>query len=72
MAKNNNIKATRRGEDEMKYKPKKPTPNYKKELDAPIKDDLFERCIKKGLIEKTEYGYYFTPEFFETLEVYED
>lgn len=37
-----------------------------------IKKDLFNICIKKGLIEKTEYGYYFKPEFFETLELYED
>ncbi len=33
-------------------------------------EDLFDLCIKKGLIEKTEYGYYFKPEFFETLEIY--
>ncbi len=37
-----------------------------------IQDDLFDRCIKKGLIEKTPYGYYFTPEFFETLNIYDD
>ena len=37
-----------------------------------VHDDLFERCVKKGLIEKTPYGYYFTPEFFETLEIYDD
>ena len=37
-----------------------------------IKEDLFEICIRKGLIEKTEYGYYFKPEFFETLEIYEE
>ena len=35
-------------------------------------EDLFEQCIKKGLIEKTEYGYIFKPEFFETHEIYED
>jgi len=35
------------------------------------KEDLFELCLKKGLIEKTEYGYYFKPEFFETLELYD-
>ncbi len=34
-------------------------------------DDLFDLCIEKGLIEKTEHGYYFRTEFFETLEVYE-
>jgi len=39
---------------------------------ATVHDDLFERCVKKGLIEKTPYGYYFTPEFFETLEIYDD
>ena len=37
-----------------------------------IQDDLFERCVKKGLIEKTASGYYFTPEFFETLDIYDD
>jgi len=37
-----------------------------------VHDELFERCIKKGLIEKTPYGYYFTPEFFETLEIYDE
>ena len=35
-------------------------------------DELFETCIKKGLIEKTGYGYYFKPEFFETLDIYDD
>ena len=35
-------------------------------------DDLFQRCLKKGLIQKTDYGYYFTPEFFETLEIYNE
>ena len=37
-----------------------------------IKDDLFELCLEKGFIEKTAYGYYFTPDFYKTLEVYED
>ena len=37
-----------------------------------VRDDLFERCLKEGLIEKTNYGYYFTPEFFKTLEIYND
>ena len=37
-----------------------------------IKVVLFDICIKKGLIEKTEYGYYFKPEFFETLEIYDE
>lgn len=35
-------------------------------------DDLFNLCIEKGLIEKTEHGYYFKTEFFESLEVYEE
>jgi hypothetical protein len=35
-------------------------------------DDLYEICLKKGLIEETEYGYIFKPEFFETLEIYEE
>ncbi|RLF30042.1 MAG: hypothetical protein DRN05_00260 [Thermoplasmata archaeon] len=34
--------------------------------------NLYEICIKKGLIEKTPYGYIFKPEFFETLKIYED
>jgi hypothetical protein len=37
-----------------------------------VQDDLFDRCIRKGLIEKTACGYYFTPEFFETLDIYDD
>jgi hypothetical protein len=37
-----------------------------------VNDDIFERCIKKGLIEKTPYGLYFTPEFFETLDIYDE
>jgi len=37
-----------------------------------VQDDLFDRCVRKGLIEKTASGYYFTPEFFETLEIYDD
>jgi hypothetical protein len=35
-------------------------------------NDLFELCLKKGLIEKTPYGYYFKPEFFETLDIYKE
>ena len=35
-----------------------------------VQDELFDRCIRNGLIEKTPYGYYFTPEFFETLDIY--
>jgi len=37
-----------------------------------LPEDLFTRCIRKGLIEKTTFGYYFTPEFFETLELYKE
>jgi hypothetical protein len=37
-----------------------------------VQDELFDRCIRKGLIEKTPYGYYFTPEFFETLHIYDE
>lgn len=37
-----------------------------------LQDDLFDRCIRKGLIEKTSYGYYFTSEFFETLDIYDN
>jgi hypothetical protein len=45
------------------------TPNKKPHK---TKENIFELCIKKGLIEKTEYGYYFKPEFFETLDIYSD
>ena len=38
----------------------------------PYHGDLFDMCLKKGLIEKTPYGYYFTAEFFESLKVYEE
>ena len=37
-----------------------------------VQDDLFDRCVRKGLIEKTACGYYFKPEFFETLDIYDD
>jgi hypothetical protein len=33
-----------------------------------VQDDLFDRCMRKGLIEKTPFGYYFAPEFFEILD----
>ncbi len=57
----------------MKNKIEKPSPKVIiKKDEKTIKDDLFELCVKKGLIEKTEYGYYFKPEFFETLEIYEE
>jgi hypothetical protein len=39
---------------------------------VPVQEDLFDRCIRKGLIEKTTFGYYFTPEFFETLDIYDE
>lgn len=51
---------------------KNPTKVVIKKDEKTIKEDLFDICIKKGLIEKTEYGYYFKPEFFETLELYEE
>jgi len=53
-------------------RPSSKTKVIRKKDENHIKDDLLEVCIKKGLIEKTEYGYYFKPEFFETLEIYED
>lgn len=56
-----------RGDEDMKppvQRPKNPTQN------KPDSEDIFDLCIRKGLIEKTPYGYYFKPEFFETLEVY--
>jgi len=52
-------------------KPKSQTKTMYEEVET-MQDDLFERCIRKGLIEKTPYGYYFTPEFFETLEIYDE
>jgi len=35
-------------------------------------DELFNRCLRNGLIEKTSYGYYFKPEFFDTLALYDE
>lgn len=58
----------------MKHNTKKPRSREKtmyNEVET-VHEDLFEHCIKKGLIEKTPYGYYFTPEFFETLEIYDE
>jgi hypothetical protein len=57
-----------------KNKPKKPKTKGKTmyQETGPLPDDLFDRCIRKGLIEKTTFGYYFTPEFFETLELYNE
>lgn len=43
----------------------------KKQENTPY-DDLFNICIEKGLIEKTEHGYYFRTEFFETLGLYDE
>ncbi len=58
----------------MKNKSKKPKAKgktmYENVKNTP--EDLFERCIRKGLIEKTPYGLYFTPEFFETLNIYDE
>jgi len=55
---------------------KKAPPRPKKAIptddDALIYDDLFDRCLRNGLIEKTSYGYYFKPEFFDTLALYKD
>ena len=57
----------------MKNKTERPSPKLiRKKDEYAIKEDLFEICLKKGLIEKTPYGYYFKPEFFETLEIYEE
>jgi hypothetical protein len=57
-----------------KYKTKKPKTKAKTMYEeiVTVQDDLFDRCVRKGLIEKTACGYYFTPEFFETLEIYDD
>jgi len=44
--------------------------NEKKYRDDITTDDIIQLCIEKGLIEKTEYGYYFKREFFETLDLY--
>ncbi len=40
--------------------------------DTTMYDDLFDRCLRNGLIEKTSYGYYFKPEFFDTLALYDE
>jgi len=58
----------------MKNKIKKPKIKEKTMYQevVTIQNDLFDRCIQKGLIEKTPYGYYFTPEFFETLDIYNE
>lgn len=56
-----------------KHKPKRPKVKGKTMYEEiyTVQDELFERCLRKGLIEKTPYGYYFTPEFFETLALYD-
>ena len=56
----------------MKQKLEKPHPKDSGKKDVTIDEDLFEVCLRKGLIEKTPYGYYFKSEFFETLEIYEE
>ncbi len=57
----------------MKHHTKKPKTKRKTMYDevGELDEDLFERCVRKGLIEKTPYGLYFTPEFFETLSIYD-
>ena len=45
----------------MKDKIQRPDSKVKvirKKGENQIKEDLFEICIRKGLIEKTEYGYF--------------
>ena len=55
----------------MRKKIKRPKPeNLDKDMLESI-EDIFDFCVEKGLIEKTEFGYYFKPEFFETLKIYE-
>jgi len=58
----------------MKHHTKKPKTKGKTMYDetGKLDEDLFERCVRKGLIEKTPYGLYFTPEFFETLHIYDE
>jgi hypothetical protein len=54
----------------MKNKTKK-LKNNEKPIHQEIvtqQDDLFDRCLRMGLIEKTAFGYYFAPEFFEILD----
>ena len=55
----------------MKNKTKKSENKEKKirQNFRPQQEDLFERCIRKGLIQKTSNGFYFTPEFFEALNI---
>ena len=65
MIKNDNIGYFRE-EMEMKNKIKR------KKCEGTSYDDMLDLWMEKGLIEKTDCGYYFRPEFFETLEVYEE
>jgi len=55
---------------------KKRTTNRRKktvpDTETMLYDDLFERCLRNGLIEKTSCGYYFKPEFFDTLALYDE
>jgi hypothetical protein len=72
MLQDSNMKVN--GVKNTKPKTKKPTKKGKTMYDevGAVHDDLFDRCIRKGLIEKTPYGLYFTPEFFETLNIYDE
>jgi hypothetical protein len=53
----------------IKQKPRHPSRNNPEIEEL---NEILEHCIRKGLVEKTEHGYIFKPEFFETLEIYED
>jgi hypothetical protein len=63
------VKVKRMKKYRIEHKPPKHKTNNIEDMDL---DELIEHCVKKGLIEKTEYGYYFKPEFFETLEIYDE
>ena len=57
----------------MRYnKKEKHYPHPKRKNNKATDEDVFDMCIRKGLIEKTEYGYYFKPEFFDTLDIYDE
>jgi len=52
---------------------KKPQPPQKNTPPTDLDyDELFDRCLRNGLIEKTPSGYFFKPEFFDTLALYDD
>ena len=55
-----------RGDEDVKNK------NKREKYERASYDGLLDLFIKKGLIEKTEHGYYFRPDFFETLETCEE